>query len=144
MKKEEVTMSYYFEITQESGDNEKFSRKSNKTLVETVFLCLRLVEFDMIISKYYFFYPSFPIVNVFCVFAISSHYLGHWAAPLCSLAELRCYWKRSKLKYWADEERDNVSPIKTSHVCDGAKVILFAILAILTQSCILVLSRNLT
>ena len=47
-------MSYYFEITQESGDNEKFSRKSNKTLVETVFLCLRLVEFDMIISKYYF------------------------------------------------------------------------------------------
>ena len=67
MKKEEVTMSYYFEITQESGDNEKFSRKSNKTLVETVFLCLRLVEFDMIISKYYFLSKFSSSKCFFCV-----------------------------------------------------------------------------
>ena len=72
ISKEEVTMSYYFKSTHGSGDNQKFSRESNKTLVENAVSCLRLVDYLIHykkISKHRYFIPS---RSVFVVFAISS------------------------------------------------------------------------
>ena len=60
----------------------KLYQKSNKTLVETVFLCLRLVEFDMIISNHKYFLSQFMFFVCLPSLVVTSdielHHCAQW------------------------------------------------------------------